>query len=126
MTSYMQTYAQRTAVVQHLMLYLLQITKFIPETFSTSSKLIEIISELSKKVPLLRPLEIIPKPCRNIKNIFSTISKYSETFPLAQKYFLQLSLIEIIPRLQEIRPNSFSPRPMKSSSYKYTPHPEYQ
>ena len=66
--------------------------------------------------------ETIPKH----QKCFSTILKSSETLPSAQKYFPQLSLIEIIPKLQKIPPNSFSPLPMKSSSYEYTPHPEYQ
>ena len=51
MTPYIQTHAQRTPTV-HLMLLLLQSHNVHPETFSTSSKLIEINSELSKNVPL--------------------------------------------------------------------------
>ena len=66
------TDAQRTRMVQHLMLYRLQITKIIPETFSTCYKFVETISELGtfKNVSFQnRILEIIPKTYRNIKNV---------------------------------------------------------
>ena len=93
MTSYIQTYAQRTPTVQHLMLYLLQITKFIPETFSSSSKLIEINSELSKNVPLtfkflksFRNYSETSKMFLNYLEIFRNTSLSSEILPSAQSH----------------------------------------
>ena len=93
MTSYTQTYAQRAPMVQHLMLYLLQITKFIPETFSTSSKLIQIISEVSTNVPLtfefltsFRNYSETSKVFLNYLEIFRNTSLSSEVLPAAQSH----------------------------------------